>query len=208
MRLILTIIFNRTHDPEGRSDARFARDVLKISFSSADVSFRRIAQAVYRLGLVLGSLRADQRSFAVTAVVALVLRAIDEELYRRFCRGEASDMEVADKVFDHTAAAGTLGNRDRCDFEATVAVAAMEVSGEFPVQLKQDPTPLLKRYFDAIEGKGGSGNYTDPSQKHARGVIEMATNHCGMARRQRGIGFKESVRRIELFSSGLMAGSK
>ena len=200
--------FNRTHDPEGRSDARFARDVLKISFSSADVSFRRIAQAVYRLGLVLGSLRADQRSFAVTAVVALVLRAIDEELYRRFCRGEASDMEVADKVFDHTAAAGTLGNRDRCDFEATVAVAAMEVSGEFPVQLKQDPTPLLKRYFDAIEGKGGSGNYTDPSQKHARGVIEMATNHCGMARRQRGIGFKESVRRIELFSSGLMAGSK
>ena len=200
--------FKRTQDSEGRNDAQFARDVLNISFSSADVSFRRIAQAVYRLGLVLGSLRADQRSFAVTAVVALVLRTIDEELYRRFCRGEASDMEVVDKVFGHTAAAATLGNRDRCDFEATVAVAAMEVSGDFPLQLKQDPTPLLKRYFDVIEGKSGRRHYSDPSHKHASGVIEMTTNHWGIARRELGIGFKESVRRIELFSSGLMAGSK
>ncbi|MYK40834.1 MAG: hypothetical protein F4049_11520, partial [Gemmatimonadetes bacterium] len=200
--------FKRTQDSEGRNDAQFARDVLKISFSSADVSFRRIAQAVYRLGLVLGSLRADQRSFAVTAVVALVLRTTDEELYRRFCRGEASDMEVVDKVFGHTAAAATLGNRDRCDFEATVAVAAMEVSGDFPLQLKQDPTPLLKRYLDVMEGKSGRRHYSDPSHKHASGVIEMTTNHWGIARRELGIGFKESVRRIELFSSGLMAGSK
>lgn len=200
--------FNRTQDPEGRNDAQFARDVLKISFLSAELSFRRIAQAVYRLGLVLGSLRKDQRSFAVTAVVALVMRTIDAELYRRFYLGDASDMEVVDKVFGHAAAAKTLGERDRFDFEATLVVAAKEITGESKSVLKQDPTPLLKRYYDVIKGQDGSAQSSNLSQEHAEGVIEMATSHYRMARRQGGIGFKESVRRIELFSYGLMAESR
>ena len=199
--------FKRTQDPEGRGDVQFARGVLRSSISCADVSFRRIAQAVHRLGLVLGSLRRDKRSFAVTAVVALVMRMIDAELYRRFCRGEASDMEIVDKVYGHAAAAGTLGDRDRCDFEATVSAAAREVLGAFPQDLQQDPSPLLKRYLEEIKGKDDSEQSSDSTIKHANRVIEMMTNHYMMARRQRGIGFKESVRRIELFSSGLMAES-
>ena len=75
------------------------RNLLQGFFSSPDLSLRRIAQAIYRLGLVYGSLRSDQRSFALTAVVALIVRTIDSGLYHRFVRGEVSDLEVVDKVF-------------------------------------------------------------------------------------------------------------
>ena len=117
-------------------------------------------------------------------------------------------MEVADKVFGQGTTARTWDDRDRCDFEATLVVAAREVSGEYSLELESDATPLLKRYSNAIEGKDGSGQSSDWNQKHAREVTEMAMSHFKMARRQGGIGFKESVRRIELFSSGLRAESK
>ena len=42
---------------------------------------------------------ADQRSFAITAAVALILRTIDADLYHRFHCGEASDLDVVDKMF-------------------------------------------------------------------------------------------------------------
>ena len=94
--------FGRTNDQSARRDFETVRDLLQGFFRSPDLSLRRIAQAIYRLGLVFASLRSDQRSFALTAVVALIVRTIDSDLYHRFVRGEVSDLEVMDKVFDRS----------------------------------------------------------------------------------------------------------
>ena len=57
-------------------------------FSNSDLSLRRVAQAIHRMGLVLASLASSQRSYAMAAVVALILRSIDPEMYRKFSEGK------------------------------------------------------------------------------------------------------------------------
>ena len=91
--------FKRTKDQATYYDARSVRTLLQGFFQAPDLSLRRIAQAIHRLGLVLASLRSDQQSFALAAVVCLILRTIDPDLYHRFVRREVSDLEVVDKVF-------------------------------------------------------------------------------------------------------------
>lgn len=78
---------------EGR-EFQPARNMLQSFLGTPDLSLRRIAQAIHRLGLVLASLRSDRLSFPATTVGALILRTLDADLYRRFVRDEVSDLEV------------------------------------------------------------------------------------------------------------------
>lgn len=72
--------FERTTDQNARQEEEVVRNWLKRFFSSPDLNLRRVAKAIHHLGLVFASLRSDQRSFAMTAVTALVLRTVDPEL--------------------------------------------------------------------------------------------------------------------------------
>ncbi len=68
--------FNRTMDEEGRQEADAVRGLLTGFFGTPDLSLRRVAQALHRLGVVFASLRDDQRSFVITTVVALIVRTV------------------------------------------------------------------------------------------------------------------------------------
>ena len=83
----------------GQDEVKTARALLDAFLGSPDLSLRDVQQAVHRLGLVLTLLPDDAVLLAVTAVVAIVLRTADFEVYQRFVAGEATDEEVANEVF-------------------------------------------------------------------------------------------------------------
>ena len=89
--------FSRTRNQYNHADE--IRKILQHFFSAPDLSLRRIAQAIHRLGLVFASLRSDQQSLVPATIVALIVRTIDSDLYHRFVRGEIADIEVFDTVF-------------------------------------------------------------------------------------------------------------
>ena len=116
--------FARTKDGDARLDYEDVRDLLHGFFGGDELNLRRIAHAIHRLGLVLASLRSDQSSFVTTAVVALILRTIDMDLYHRLHRGEASDLEVVENVFAPSGAISVDNDETRYIFERTIILAA------------------------------------------------------------------------------------
>ena len=117
--------FKRTSDARGVAEAPNLRELLKGFFRDPDLSLRRIAQAIHRLGLVFASLRSNQLSFAITAAAVLILRTIDSNLYYRFVSGEVSDLEVVDTVFGRAGTRTLHQENEGYMFEATILLAAL-----------------------------------------------------------------------------------
>ena len=194
--------FKRTSDDRGAAEAPNLRDLLKGFFRDPDLSLRRIAQAIHRLGLVFASLRSNQLSFAITAAVVLILRTIDSNLYYRFVRGEISDLEVVDTVFGRAGTRPLHQENEGYMFEATILLAALGGETTHLTPSEQTSTPLLQR-FEALVGDASKSKSTDPAHTRANRLIAVARNS-----RERGfsddIGFRHSVERIELLSAGLI----
>ena len=188
--------FGRTQDRYARYDYEDVRKLLHGFFRVPDLSLRRIAQAIHRLGLVLASLRSDQQSFATRAVVALILRTIDADLYHRFHCGQASDLDVVDKVFTPSGAITLEEEEVRSFFEKTIILAARDVSGS-------TDSPLLQRYQKLVNAEESDPSSHNPDRKRGEKIIEWA-EHVRQRGLGRPIGFRESVQRIELLSSGLI----
>ena len=203
-RMLATIqiddYFERTKDQTAQQAVRPVRDLLHGFFHAPDLSLRRIAQAVHRLGLVFASLRSDKRSFALTAVVCLILRTIDSDLYHRFVRREASDLEVVDRMFARPETQTLRQEYAGHLFEAVIIIAAQD---EALLRSKPDPisSPLQQRYNDLVDSDASD----DAARERASDVIRLV----GVIRKESfwphsGIGFNESVQRIELLSASLI----
>ncbi len=203
-RMLATIqiddYFERTKDQTAQHAVSPVRDLLHGFFHAPDLSLRRIAQAVHRLGLVFASLRSDKRSFALTAVVCLILRTIDPNLYHRFVRREASDLEVVDRMFARPETQTLQQEYAGHLFEAVIIIAAQD---EALVRSKPDPisSPLQQRYNDLVDNDASD----DAARERASDVIRLVR----VIRKESfwthsGIGFNESVQRIELLSASLI----
>ena len=191
----------RTKDQYAQRELQDARSLLLGFFGTPDLSLRRIAQSIHRLGLVLTSLRSDQRAFAPTTVVALILRTINAGLYHGFVRDEIPDLEVVDTVFARPEAKNLRQTGEGRWFEATLIAAALEKS-DYDYQGEAPPSTLL---LDRYQSQAKSPSQDDPDRKHAAEVIRIVKlfQKDSYTTRERGIGFEESVKRLELFSEGL-----
>ena len=192
--------FGRTNDWDP-PQYRVVRNLLQGFFRAPDLSLRRIAQAIHRLGLVLALLPSNQRVSALAAVAALIVRTIDSDLYYRFVRGEVSDLEVVDRVFN-LPGAQNIQYESKFRFEVTIIVAAYEISGaykryHYPLS---DPesffSPLLQRYK-----KLASDDTTpDPERTHAEKVTQLVRNSL-IDERVGFRGFHHAVKLVELLSA-------
>ena len=192
--------FNRTTDRLAREEMELMQNLLMRFLSTSEFSLRRIAQVIHRLGLVLGSLASNQRSFIEMTTLAVILRTFDAELYRRFIRHEITDAEVVDKVLGRFGAGtypGTFANK-RMDavFAASVIVAAIEETHDD----REILSPLLKRYREIVA--------TDPSSPDggfALDVIRMVEHDVIRFHSGTRVAFKYAVERLELLSHGLIS---
>ena len=188
----------------GREDTTTTKNLLKGFFSAPDLSLRRIAKAIHRLGLVFASLAKQPPAFAMTAVVALVLRTIDAELYHQFRRKEISDLGVIDKMFDRPGATNIKETVEGYLFEATIIMAAHEMSGTYVTDPSEISTPLLDRHRVAIRNRKADGASDIWETIRETCVVDWVQEFHRIALNGHRITFPDCVRRIELLSTDLM----
>ena len=189
----------RTTEPER------VYSVLQQFLGPSELGLRDIVQAIHRLGLVFLSLPSDARTLADSATVALVLRTIDQALYYRFIRGEATDQEAVERIF---ARMGGEVNQVPSIFdwvEGTIILGALELEGNSHEAGDSINTPLYNQYKTLLSGTPPNNSRTI----RARAVvdwIERARSRLQMAdltNRQldsNEFGFTFAVRRLELIS--------
>ena len=198
--------FNRTQDKEGQQDAAAVWGLLKGFFGAPALNLRQVAQALHRLGVVFASLRDNQRSFAITVVIALIVRTINSALYHHFVRGEISDQEVVDTVFSLPGIASFRHEHYGALFEAFIIACAHEdvISRVFLTEETID-SPLLSHY--RTEAEKSSDGPQDPNRdpvRHAKKVTSLVDGLRERISFGREIGFKYSVERLELLSTDLI----
>lgn len=201
----LTDYFERTHDMWRDREAELVPSMLLEFFGTASLSFREVDQAIRRLGLVYASLYSHFRSFSLTATVLTILRALDHRLYGRFVDGDADGNTVLDEVFSryelHHLRSSTIGEW----FQAVIFLSAEErdlargtpaidsdlkSASEHAVTPDKDPS-MVGVDEDNECAEGVSGKIASLRRKYA-------------AIRQEGVGFRHTVRRLELFSTSFI----
>ena len=176
------------------------KDLLETFFDVADLNLRTIAQAIHRLGLVLASSSSDPPSFALATVVALIVRTVDLELYRRFINGEIVDREVVDSIYDRPEY-NDVPWQMRTHFEAVIIVAAQENEGAVFKFDSIIPSPLHTRYKDISEARQPNAPYGNESSQHAEDVIRAIRVLNYQTTNTKVFPFKDAVRRLELLST-------
>ena len=101
------------------------RTMLQKFFGASDLSLRTVGQAICRLGLLYALLRSDQYDYALAMTVALILRTIDPDLYHRFCRSEATDLDVVKTIFGHPSLKNLQHEEWGAEFESTIILAVL-----------------------------------------------------------------------------------
>ena len=178
--------------------------LLKEFFSGRDLSLRRIAQSIHRLGLVCASLGDQPPSFSMTAVVALVLRTVDVELYHQFRRREISDLEVIDEIFNHPRRRDLKDKDEGCYFEATIIMAWHEMSGSHVSVSTDLETPLLQQHRNILRQEAASGRSDNQNTSRSTYVVHLVEEFHRIALNGYRVTFPECVRRIELLSADLV----
>ena len=160
---------------------------------SSELSIREIAQSIHHLALVMVSLNPNQYPLLQITVILLTLRSIDRNLYNRFTRGEATDAEVVDNLFNRPGLRGLSGSRKGSYIEAHIIRAYQEISKERR-DAKDDTTPLLMKYQ---ENMVGSETVTHEEQQYAKGVIDR---YAGVEWPDGRVYSTVVIGRIELFA--------
>ena len=189
--------FERTGEHNVQDQFRIARKILSQFFDSPALDLRTIAQAIYHLGIVFASLRSGEYSFAVSTVIALIIRTTESEAYHRFIRGVADDVEVVEALFNKPWTKGLRQTREGSYIEATIIIGGVELSNGLEMDFENIDSPLLTRYRNLLN-EGESHNEFN----HAKNVIDRVRGWTEPGRRD--IGFGHAVQRIELLSPTLI----
>ena len=196
--------FSRTKDKQAGATREDMRNMVQVFFRTPNLSLRQIGQSIHRLGLVFASLRSDQYSFALSAVVALIFRTIDADLYHQFCRHEISDRDAMDKLFEKLGGASPPLKHERSLFEAIVIAGWCEMAHPQGLFGESIDSPLYVRYKEEYDEQTEVNEVNKPKLKHAATVFDVADKFCLPPYPYGRLGFLHSVSRVELLSDGLI----
>ena len=151
-----------------------------------ELSSRLVAQTIHRLIRVSDSL-SDSVSqeeglspFLLQEAAILVLRMVNSELYDRFVRGDASDMEVADELFERPGLKGMREKAGGIAFQGFLIAAMRDTS------INRNTVSHLEQ---RIKQNGGP---KEGSPEH--GILLAASTFSGKRR------FQYIRQRVELFA--------
>ena len=192
---------------EGMQIEDRARAVLQAFFSLPSVSLRQIGQSVHRLRLVMASLPSNRDRRMMAAVVALVIRTLDVDLYWQFVRGAVSDQVVVDRIYERCgitdAVKESSSKRPGCSvFEAVVSVASEEIyCGDREPDYEQDiRSELVEKYRQVVNIN--SDDIDISAVGYARIVLSLVKHYRveESFHMPYFLGFPDSVRHIELLT--------
>ncbi len=196
---------------EGGANGGASRAVswLRSIFSKSDLSLRRVAQAIHRLGLALASVVRPEPLFVQTLSVLLIMRILDSDSYYRFIQGEATDEEAVDAFFSNPGVSELLLTNERFPIEALIIGAKQEAIREeidtWKFRVGSSPLrqglPLYQRYLKLTETGGDS-----EESRHAQNVVSHLRSfnrwiYTPVADSEwKDVGFRHAVNRLELLS--------
>ena len=177
-------------------------DLLEVFFVAPNISLRQIGQAIHRIGIVVASLNHSSLPMLATGV-AIVLRTIDDNLFRSFVAGMVSDLEVVEAVFAGygitTSKKENVSNYRVHLFESILILAAIEISGAgHPTDVDSMESPLLARYRNLLPESKSNATELSPEERYAVSVIDHVHRLAAWITPFWGIGFREAVKRIEM----------
>ncbi len=195
--------FERTVDRDAALDFHDMRNLIMAFFDTHHLSIRTVGQAMHRLGLLLASMRSDLRTFGLAAVVALIVRTVDLDLYQRMVQGRVTDANVVDSIAGHVDATEPWAEYAVRAFEATIIQGIREILYELHNYDADLESPLVKRYEKDLELHQCSDK-TDKNYQHAKNVVDRAKALANEYPHMKVLGFPQSVRRLELLSNDLI----
>ncbi len=203
---ILAYLEESTDRPPLRRDEHtLVQRLLVDFFGREDLSLREISRAIHRLSLVFASSTGDKYAFAVAATVAVILRTIDTDLYHRFIRNEVSDRDVVEAVLDHPERNVWLHrNLGNVIFEAFIILAAIDNRTDDWGRLGEPyRSPLQQKYKEIMDRSQAAGSFNSQEAQYAMSVLRWVEDVQRHTAEYAEIGFRDSVRRLELLSANL-----
>ena len=168
-----------------------------------NLSLRDAAQAIHRLGVVFALLPNDKLSFLTAAVGAIILRTINENLYRDFVDGNVSDLGVVDGLFKDVDMKALQQTDEGRLFEAVLIMAYKEMKSmsSHPPNICKHVTPLEERY------KGEQSENTAAGEEHHDEVLFYVEHQKNIfiKHNDRRLGFMSAVKRLELLDKDLIS---
>ena len=159
------------------------RELLKIFLDVSALSLRDIAQAVHRFCLVSNAQDDNQDQTALWAAIVLIMRTLNEELYREFVNKEVTDILFAEEIFKITPLYLQQRTPQGIVFQTGLVQAYKEVLNKY------DKT-LLEVKIDGYISDNSTPDFN--LQEVRRRVIQIL---------QGGAGFMIAHQHIELLSS-------
>ena len=176
------------------------QQLLEAFYGVPALSIRTIAQSIHRLGLVLASERTYRPMFILSAVVALIMRAMDPALYQQFIRAEVDDTRIIDAIYENPEYR-VVDWRSKAHFDAAIIVAAWEIRHSYSPIDGITGSPLLGRYNHTIELSDQEERPLTEDERRAKEVIELVNVFSGNSFDGARLRFMDAVQRLELLSA-------
>ena len=187
--------FGRTSSQYSSFDKDSMEKILLRFLDTPDFSLRRIAQAMHRLGLVLGSLPKHELTFGQMAAFALVLRTVNTTLYHRFTQGEVSDREVVEDLHTRHYSDDFSGRNNDLALDAMAIVASQR-----DIHSDSLSSPLLEKYREQADSLDANSY----EAKYAKAVIRLVEEYGYPMRVTMKNAFDAAVKSLELVSPNLV----
>ena len=183
-------------------DKEVATYILKYYFSNSNISLRTIEHALHHLSLVVSLLPSDSNIYIVSAIVVLVLRTINSDMYYKFINKTVSDLDVMNAISEQYE----FTKEDNIDyliaFPSTIITAVkMENYGMWNPSLQY--TPLEEKYSSVNDTNDVDRQNMSIESIYSGGIIRLVDHFKIEYNNFRTIGFKFAVNRFELLSSEL-----
>lgn len=188
---LLTGLFNTTGIKKTE-----IRETLQAFLNASTLSLRDITQVIYRLGLVLRSLSRKNEITAKFVIIALILRSLNETIYRQFINKEISDSQVAEGIFSITSLEPLRWDTFGILFQVGLVLAYKELSTTGGAHIIK--TPLQEEIEQYIEKINDIKERQRKKKVQEDAYLELQDKS--------GSDFMEAYRHIELFTAGDFSG--
>ena len=180
-----------------------AYKLLRTVFGTLNFSLREIAQEVHRLGLVVATLPDNQLLFLRSAVVAIILKMYNEELYYQFIGGDINDKDLVERLCEDEMFKKLKQTNEGWLFEAILIMAYKEIhndSDNINEALKYK-TPLESTY-ESGGTVGKASHMMEFGEKVLGRVKEFELDTISY--HDYRLGFIHSVNRLEFLDKNLI----
>ena len=156
-------------DSIGLKDNVWFQRLLMAFFSSTQFTLRDTKQAVQRLGLALKAVPDTHYAIAGMTLVALILRTLDEKLYKQFAEKKTTDIEVANEIFNIPSIAPLRWREEGIWLQTGIWLSYRELMNNY-----RDTTPLEDLITQRIKGEEDTmtKGAMQHAQSHALGVLQ------------------------------------